>query len=382
MFSLMRCLENLPFRFTKVANSSFNEWGKYMREIFEAKVAEVMAETETEGMDLMGALVKGSGINQQPPEKGMAKPAQALTDDEIIGNAFVFIIAGHETTANAIHFSLLHLALSIGVQRDLQKDLDSIFGSMAISEWDYERDLPKLFGGQTGAVMNEALRLVPPVICIPKCTRDQAQPITIDGKKCMVPANIRVNLDSVATHRNPKFWPAGPPTDPTHPWHPTSNPDNDLEEFKPQRWLIDVDSKQNGQAMPGETAKEADTDDLGVNTAADTAASLFHPQKGAYIPFSEGYRACLGRRFAQVEVLAVLAVIFSRYSVELAVDEYATDAEIEKMSLEERKTVWSKAKARTQDLMLNGMGSLLTLQMREGAVPLRFVAKGKERFEW
>ena len=353
-----------------------------MREIFQAKVAEVAAEAETQGMDLMGALVRGSGINQQPSEKGMTKPPQALSDDEIIGNAFVFILAGHETTANAIHFSLLHLAMSIGAQRDLQRDLDSIFDSKPITEWDYERDLPKLFGGHAGAVMNEALRLVPPVVCIPKCTRDQPQPITIDGKKCMVPANARVSLDTVAAQRNPKYWPAGPPTDPSHPWHPTSNVDNDLEEFKPQRWLIDASSKQNGRIMPGETAKDAETDDLGVNTASDTAASLFRPQRGAYIPFSEGYRACLGRRFAQVEVLAVLAVIFSRYSVELAVDDYATDAEIEKMGMEERKVVWNKAKARTQDLMLNGMGSMITLQMREGAIPLRFVARGKERFEW
>ena len=65
---------------------------------------------------------------------------QLLTDDEILGNAFVFILAGHETAANTIHFSLLFLALHPSSQRRLQKDLDKILGDKPISEWNYEED--------------------------------------------------------------------------------------------------------------------------------------------------------------------------------------------------------------------------------------------------
>jgi cytochrome P450 len=78
---------------------------------------------------------------------------------------------------------------------------------------------------------------------------------------------------------------------------------------------------------------------------SDIASSLFRPPRGAYLPFSEGYRACLSRRFAQVEIIAVLAVLFREYSVELAVDEWASDEEVDKMPVGgvERREVWEKA---------------------------------------
>jgi hypothetical protein len=168
--------------------------------------------------------------------------------------------------------------------------------------------------------------------------------------------------------------------------HPTANLDNDLEEFRPERWLIEdkgrsgTSTPANGAAMPGEKLEGGD--ELGVNMASDTSERLYAPPKGAYIPFSDGYRACLGRRFAQVEVLACLAVIFQKYSVELAVDKYATDEEVERMSDEEKKEVWEKAADDCRDLMLNGCGVIITLQMRNGAVSVRFVPRGQEKFDF
>ena len=369
----------------------------YMNEMFQAKKAEIAAgKIEDDGLDLMGALVKGAGINKETLssspslEKGNSISGQALTDAEILGNAFVFILAGHETAANSIHFSLIFLALNPATQRRLQADLDSIFQGKPTSEWDYERDLPKLFGGMLGAVMNEELRLVPPVVHIPKSTLpNQPQTIMLNGKKCLVPGGALINLTTVAAHRNPNFWPAGPPSHPENPIHPRSNADNDLEEFKPERWFAPdkkagkANGTTNGSAngLAGHAmAKSAETDDLGVNIASDTSASHYQPPKGAYIPFSEGYRACIGRRFAQVEILAVLAVIFTQYSVELAVEEFASDADIEEMSAGARQGVWEKASQSTTKKML-GLESVITLQMRREVVPLRFVKRGSERFK-
>lgn len=363
-----------------------------MNEMYQAKKAEVAAGKEQEGMDLMGALVRGgAGLNpSSSPEKGQTPPRQALTDEEIIGNAFVFILAGHETTANAIHFSLIYLALNLSSQRRLQRDLDGIFHGRPTSEWDYERDIPKLFGGMTGAVLNEVLRLVPPVVNIPKSTlKDQPQPIILDGKKCLVPGGAMVNLISAVVQRNPKYWPTGPPKDTAHPAHPRSNTDNDLEEFRPDRWLIESPSDlakaantANGHPVAAGGSKTSDTDELGVNTAPVTASTLYRPPRGAYIPFSDGGRACLGRRFAQVEVLAVLAVIFADNSVELAVDEFARDEEVEGMTAAQRREVWNKAERKTKALLRDGMGSIITLQLRGGSVPLRFVRRGRERFDY
>ena len=359
-----------------------------MNEIYQSKKTEVISGGEgAEGMDLMGALVKGAGFKAESDdkssslEKGQPSP-RALTDEDILGNAFVFILAGHETTANTIHFSLIYLALKVASQRHLQNDLDHNLQGRPISQWDYERDIPNLFNGMAGAVMNETLRLVPPVVIIPKSVgKTHAQPLSVDGKKCMVPADCYININTVAVHRNPKYWSPGPPSDPEHPVHPTSNTDNNLEEFRPERWLTESDLSQSTSSLPDAENHNNETSDLGVSSIPDTASTLFRPIKGAYIPFSEGYRACLGRRFAQVQVLTVLAVIFSQYSVELAVDEWATDEEVEKMTMEERRKVWLKARREVERLMRDGMGSIFTLQMRNGKVPVRFVKRGGERFD-
>ncbi len=352
-----------------------------MNEMFQAKKAAVLTGTEGDNLDLMISMIKGAGITAESASKGEAS-RQSLSDDEILGNAFVFILAGHETTANSIHFCLALLALNIAAQRHLQSDLDEIFQGRPPSQWDYDQDIPKLFGSMAGAIMNEELRLIPPVTGIPKSSpKGSPQPLIVNGKKCTVPENTCVLFVAPAAHRNPNQWPTGPPSDPGHPTHPLSNTDNDLEEFKPERWLLDPNSKPSSTTMPNQDT-DTDASSLGVNTAADTSSALYRPQKGAYIPFSEGYRSCLGRRFAQVEILAVLALIFSQYSVELAVDAYATDDEVAKMSDGEKRQVWRKAKEEVERQMRDDMASVITLQLRKGSIGLRFVKRGIERFDW
>ncbi|MCJ1430816.1 hypothetical protein MMC27_000166 [Xylographa pallens] len=376
-------LNNLPIKRIQTARESYIEWGKYMSEMLQLKKAEFASGKETEGLDLMGALVKGAGITpesltESPSlEKGNQPSQPNLTEQEILGNSFVFILAGHETAANSIHFSLIYLASNPSAQRRLQADLDTIFHGRPISEWDYERDLPKLFSGMAGAVLNEELRLVPPVANIPKSTLpDSPQPLVLNGKKCTVPANVLVNLVTTAAHRNPNFWPTGSPSQSEDPTAP-----NDLEEFKPERWFADQKTQIHNPAHEtnGMPKPAAESDDLNVNTTADTSAAHFQPPRGAYVPFSEGYRACIGRRFAQVEILVVLAVVFSQYSVELAVDEWASDAEVERMDAAERRAVWEKAKRRTAEKM-RGLESIITLQMRREKVGMRVVRRGAERF--
>ena len=370
----------------------------YMNEMFQAKKEKVIDGTEQVGFDLMGVLMKGSDVAVEPkgPLGSQTSPTptkQALSDDEILGNVFVFILAGHETTANSIEFSLLYLAMNVPSQRHLQKDLDNIFNGKSISEWTYERDVPKLFSSMAAAVLNEQLRLIPPVPNIPRwCPPDKPQRLIVDGRECTVPGDTQIHISCMVAHRNPRYWPSNPPSDPEHPVHATSNTDNDLEEFRPERWLPEdiktIEATIKNQNILPELEKQSLADvretpaDFGVDTSSDTAAELFHPYKSSYIPFSEGYRACLGRRFGQVQVLAVLAVIFTQYSVELAVDKWATDEEIETMGEEERRTVWRKAKDETMETMRTGMQTAITIQLRNKKIPLRFVRRGKERFDF
>jgi cytochrome P450 len=258
-------------------------------------------------------------------------------------------------------------------------ELDEIFGDRTPSQWDYDIDLPKLFGGLTGAIMNEELRLVPPVVMIPKSTQNAPQPLTVNGKECMVPPNVSIGLNGVAVHRNPKYWPHGPArsAEDGGSVHPTSNVDNDLEEFKPERWFL-KDQHQNNETK--DTDETHEDDDLEVNSAPDTASSMFRPPKGAYIPFSEGFRACIGRRFAQVEILATLAMIYKNQSVELSVDAFVSEEEVKDMDGEERKKVWLKAKKEAERKLQDDLGSVITLQFRGEGIKVRVCPRGNELF--
>ncbi|KAI9820423.1 MAG: hypothetical protein M1832_003756 [Thelocarpon impressellum] len=358
-------LKNSPFTSHKKAWEAYVQWRQYMTEMYLAKQEEIKLGIDGDGIDLMGALVRGSEVPEneesgevQSTQKGAV--SRPLTEDEVLGNAFIFLLAGHETTATTLQMALLYLACNPDCQIRLQEQLDSICKHQPTSSWHYEKDMPKLLGGYAGAVMSETLRLIPPVIGIPKITRAQPQPLTLDGRSVVVPSRTVITLDTVAAHRNPKYWPRG---------SPTSTPQSDAEEilaFRPERWLVEA-----SEDLP-----------KGGNKRGDAKDALFHPPRGAFIAFSEGHRACIGRRFAQVEVVTALATLFSGHSIELSVNEFASDEAVRKMPAggPERKEAWSKAKAKADWMMTEGMGSQLTLRMIQGDVPIKIVKRGDELF--
>ena len=330
---------------------------------------------------MIGALIKGAGITKESLESSdqagvdisqhsndsTVRKGQLLSDDEILGNAFVFIIAGHETTANTIHFGILNLALNIPAQRRLQAHLDEVLGDRPAENLELSQDFQKLAGGYTGAVLNETLRLFPPVLIIPKeVTSSSSQSISMNGKSHVLPAGAALNLNSYCTHTNPAYWSPEDPSDP-----------DDLRKFKPERWI-----RENGHKTHDQSEPEIKDDEIEGPTGQGTSSSLFQPIRGSYVPFSDGHRGCLGRRFAQVEMAAAMAVMFSRFSVELAVDEWASDEEVEKMDAQQRKKVWDSAVRRANWLMQKGSGTRLTLQLQKGNVKVRFVQRGKERFDF
>jgi cytochrome P450 len=330
-----------------------------MDELFEAKKEEIALGQNTEGMDLFGTLIRGSGI--------LDEKTTDIQKSDILGNAFVVMLAGHETTANVIHFSLLFLAMNWQSQKRLHEDIDKTLGGKPMKDWNYGEDFPKLFSGMPAAVMNETLRLLQPIINIPKSTT-RAQEFTMGGQQYRLPENTDISL-CAAIHRNPKYWP-------TPPNYKSTNGLPDVDCFRPERWIVDE--------RPTEAFEDINYDDeeLRGPSGEDTSAQLFKPVKGSYIPFSDGYRSCIGRRFAQVEILAAFAVIFSQYSIELAVDEFASDAEVEKMPVggKERKEIWQKAVDRADHLLMKTMGSIITLQLRGVTIPIRLVKRGRERF--
>jgi len=113
-------VEYAPFKLFRTASTSYLEWGKYMDEIYDRKTERITASKsgQEEGLDLMGAMIRSSGLIDGTPNHG--KAGAGLTQSEIMGNSFVMFLAGHETAANSIHFAVLFLATRPDVQRKLQ----------------------------------------------------------------------------------------------------------------------------------------------------------------------------------------------------------------------------------------------------------------------
>lgn len=288
-----------------------------------------------------------------------------LTKQEVISDSWIILFAGHETSANIAHLCFLFLAIELEKQARLQKDIDSIVGSRSSEEWSYETDLGRLWNSWIGATINETLRLMPPLIDFPKIVRGASQPLTFDGKTVSVPTDTMIHVSTVGVQRNPRYWPSSPSK--------LSNKTHDLDDWVPERWFTSTK-----KATEKTTSTDSGSEDGENTTSFDTSDSLLVPPKGVFIPFAEGARACPGRRFAQVEITAVLAVIFKTYSLELDVSEWATNAQVEKMSKDERRVVYQKGMNRARKLIA-GSQSEIFLQMR-GNHPVRFVKRGNERF--
>ncbi|RWA08824.1 hypothetical protein EKO27_g6284 [Xylaria grammica] len=354
-------LDNLPYQVFKEAKEARENYNLYMQEFLQQKIQDVRRGDRDIGMDLMGSLVATS---YQDKEAG-SKAGIQLDDSEIIGNAFIMFLAGHETTANVMHFTMLELANNPAAQRHLQQDVDTILGrDTDPATWNYEEKVGAMQASMLGAVMNETLRVMPPVVEVPKKTAKE-QTITIDGVRHTLPANTYLGLCVTGCQRNPRYWPA-------RPSKITSAP-HDLDDWVPERWFRASISEDEKSDVP-------ETEEFGGYAGPDTSASMFRPVRGSYIPFSDGPRSCLGRRLAIVEVLAALAVIFQKYSIENAVDDWASDEEVARMDQGQKDTLYKKAVQRSRDV-IDSCEARVTLKLHNGQrVPLRLVRRGEERF--
>ncbi|THU87661.1 cytochrome P450 [Dendrothele bispora CBS 962.96] len=197
-----------------------------------------------------------------------------LTDVELMGNIFIFLLGGHETTAHTVCYALALLALYQDEQEKLFQHIISVCpdGQMPTYE-----DLPRLT--RTMAVMQETLRLYPPVIGIPKKAANDTSfttknPITEEKLTIPIEKGTQFVLHVLGAH----YW-------------------NDPTRFNPDRF------------MPGS------------NWPRD-----------AFLPFSAGARSCLGKRFAEVESVAIISLLILKYKVRVKEEE-----QFKNETFEERK---------------------------------------------
>jgi len=221
---------------------------------FETQVKTIIAERQAlhaggawkpEKPDLLDALLAA-----RDPETGTG-----LSEAEVGANIVTFIGAGHETTANALTWSLYLTSLAPDAREALEAEIDAAGEDLAAAALSGERL------ALTRAVIEEAMRLYPPV---PSLSRT-ALADDMAGA-CVIPKGALVVISPYLLHRHETLWQAP-------------------EQFRPERFL------------PG--AREA-------------------VSRYAYLPFGAGPRVCIGQQFAMVEAVIVLATLLRRLRFDYA----------------------------------------------------------------
>ena len=134
-----------------------------------------------------------------------AREPDGLTAAEVHDNVVTLLMAGHETTATALSWTLHLLGEHPEVQSRLHAELDGLTGPPT------GEDLPKLT--YTRAVVTEAMRRYPPVWMI---GRTLAEPLDVGGWR--PPAGSIVAVSPLLMHHDPRWFP-------------------EPETFDPDRWL-------------------------------------------------------------------------------------------------------------------------------------------------
>jgi cytochrome P450 len=179
---------------------------------------------------------------------------EQMNDRQVRDEVMTLLLAGHETTSNALSWTWYLLSQHPDAERCLHAELEQVLGGRTPTV----EDLPRLT--YTRMVLDETLRLYPPAVGF---NRKALADDEVGGY--VVPANTLIWLSPYITHRHPDFW---------------ENPDVfDPERFSPER-------------------------------------SAGRPHFAHY-PFGGGPRLCIGNHFAMMEAQLVLATIAQRYRLRL-----------------------------------------------------------------
>lgn len=172
-----------------------------------------------------------------------------------------FLIAGHETTSGMLSFAFVYLLKNSAAYRAAQKEVDEVCGKDPITP----DHLSKLV--YIDALLKETLRMSPtaPGFSLRALESSKEDPVTLGGKY-IIERNKTMLVLLAKVHRDPKVY------------------GEDAEEFKPERMMGGKFDK-----LP----------------------------KGAWKPFGNGMRGCIGRAFAWQEALMIMAMLLQNLNFQL-----------------------------------------------------------------
>ena len=177
-----------------------------------------------------------------------------LTDEEIIANMILFLIAGYDTTKLLLSWTSFELARRPDIQERLRDEILQVIKS-PLDEVDYDAIMSLKY---LDAVMHESLRRYPPVVTI---DRIASQDCEIKSLGIKLKKGETIQIPIYAIHHQAEYHP-------------------DPYTFDPERF------------MPGNKEKMLPC---------------------TFMPFMVGPRNCIGARFALLEAKAALVAILRRY---------------------------------------------------------------------
>ena len=180
----------------------------------------------------------------------------SLSHQELRDQVATLLLAGYDTTANALTWTLMLLAQNPEVEAKLVAEIKSIIGDHLLTI----DDLPQL--PYTEMVLKESMRLYPPAWIL---GRELTDDCNIGGSNFTRGTVIYFSQWSV--HRDTRYF-------------------NNPEQFNPDRWL------NLEQHLP----------------------------RCAYFPFGAGARVCIGKAFSMMEATVVLAMVIQKFSLTLALE--------------------------------------------------------------
>ena len=356
---------------------AYSAFGGYIRGMLDRERAHMNAGDKTEE-NLLTALIRAESMAE--------KDSRIMNPQEVMGNAFIFLFAGHETTANTLHYALIQLAQRPDIQQFLLDEVDELYERAAQEgrhELEYELDFNR--GRWAFAILVRKSTLLQTLLCLTSFSQPQSetlrmyspagvtnkwsaadQPITFEGRIYAIPQGTRISINGTGVHANPKVW------------------GDNAREWEPSRWIVEGGdcnlaltpqtsrepspaprtSRYSPPPSPGApllsptTAQQQSRPSLSrsssiTSTSSSSTKGLLKPAKGTFLAFSEGSRACSGKKFATVKFAAVLFALFRNHRVEL-------------------EEGWSVERVRT--ILKGRKAGALTLQPPE-AVPLRFIKR-------
>jgi cytochrome P450 len=186
-----------------------------------------------------------------------AETGERMTPQDVEDEVLTLLLAGHETTTNALSWAFALLAANPRAERRLQAEVDAAYADGRTPSALELTELP-----WTTACLDEAMRLYPPAWLVLRHTDRPARIGTYD-----VPAGSTLVVSPFATHRIPALWPQP-------------------AEFRPERFA------PGGPAHP-----------------------IRRRPLAAYLPFGGGARICIGEHFSLLEARIVLAVVARDWAV-------------------------------------------------------------------